>query len=138
LRVRDATQGWMIPAANGLACLGLAGLTVVFPQIALDVTLGLVAIWLILYAALTAALALALWPMPRTRLTLVAWTALNLVLATLAITDRTATIFTLLYVGAGYAVAFGALHVAAGEWIRRIAVPRVAPPVQFGWTAPSR
>lgn len=127
VRTRRTTPGWMVPMANGAACVGFALLTVVFPSVSLELTLGLVALWLTIYAAFTFGLALALWPMQRTRITLLAWTMLNAGLAIAALTAPETTIFTLLYVGAGYAVAFGALQVASGMWIRRIAVPYVEP-----------
>jgi hypothetical protein len=73
--------------------------------------------------------------MPRTRRTLIAWTLANFVLAVVAAAYPGATIFTLFYVGAAYAVAFGALHVASGVWIRRIAVPYLEPTIQSQWTA---
>jgi uncharacterized membrane protein HdeD (DUF308 family) len=132
LRSRRVTRGWMIPMADGAACVGFALLTLVLPHILLAVTLWLVAIWLLLYAALTGALALALWPMPRTRFALIAWTVLNVTLALLALTLPQATIIAVLYVGAGYAVTFGALQVASGVWIRRVALPYVEPPMQSG------
>lgn len=133
IRTRRTTRGWMVPMADGAACVGFAVLTLVFPRIPLDATLWLVAIWLVLYAALTATLALALWPMPRTRRTLIGWTTLNLVLAVLAVAYPQTTIFTLLYAGAWYAIAFGALQIVSARWIRQIAVPYVAPTVQTGW-----
>ncbi len=137
LKTRRDSPGWMVPMANGAACIAFAILTLVFPGLTLELTLILVAVWLGFYALLTGGLALALWPMPRTRNTLLAWTALNIVLAVLAVTVPRATIFTLLYVGAGYAVAFGALQVASGVWIRRIALPRAEPTIQTTW-APIR
>jgi uncharacterized membrane protein HdeD (DUF308 family) len=136
LRTHSATPGWMVPMASGAACVSFAILTLVLPGMALDVTLLLVAVWLVLYAALTGALALAVWPMARTRNALLGWTLLNLVLAVAAVTMPSATIFTLLYVGAGYSVAFGALQVASGMWIRRVALPRVGATVQSRWPAP--
>ncbi len=137
LRARKATRGWMVPMSNGAACVGFALLTLVFPGLSLGLTLALVALWLMLYAALTGALALALWPMRRTRLALLGWTLLNVSLAVAAIAAPQTTIFTLLYVGAGYAVAFGALQVISGLWIRRIAVPYVEAPHATEWLAAS-
>ena len=133
---RSATPGWMVPMASGAAGVSFAILTLVFPGMPLDVTLMLVAVWLVMYAALPGALALALWPMPRTRNALLGWTLLNLVLAVAAVTMPSATIFTLLYVGAGYALAFGALQVASGMWIRGVALPRVDATVQSTWPEP--
>lgn len=137
VRTRSATPGWMVPMASGSACVSFAILTLVLPGLALDVTLLLVAVWLLLYASLTGALALAVWPMPRTRNALLGWTLLNVVLAVAAVTMPSATIFTLLYVGAGYALAFGALQVASGMWIRRVALPRVGATVQSAWSMPA-
>jgi uncharacterized membrane protein HdeD (DUF308 family) len=135
LRTRRTTPGWMIPMADGAACIGFAVLTMILPGLSLEATLLLVAVWLVLYAGLTGTLALALWPMPRTRIILVAWTVMNLTLALLAVTYSKATIFTVLYVGAGYAVAFGALQVVSGIWIHRVALPYVEPPMQSGFVA---
>ena len=137
VRTRSATPGWMVPMASGAACVSFAILTLVFPGMTLGLTLLLVAVWLVLYAALTGALALAVWPMPRTRNALLGWTLLNLVLAVAAVTMPSATIFTLLYVGAGYALAFGALQVASGVWIRRVALPHVGATEQSTWAAPA-
>ena len=67
------------------------------------------------------------------RLMLLAWTAVDLLLAGIALSYSRATIFTLLYVGAGYAIAFGAFQLAAGLWLRRVAVPRFAPTIQARW-----
>jgi uncharacterized membrane protein HdeD (DUF308 family) len=138
LVTRNSTPGWMIPMANGAACIAFAILTLVFPGLTLNATLMLVAVWLLMYAGLTGGLALALWPMARTRNTLLAWTALDAGLAIAALTVPDATIFTVLYVGAGYAVAFGALQVASGVWIRRVAVPWVEPTTQATWTPAHR
>jgi uncharacterized membrane protein HdeD (DUF308 family) len=133
LRTRSATPGWMIPMANGAACIAFAILTLALPGLSLNVMLLLVAIWLTLYATLSAILALLLWPMTRTRYALIGWTAMNLLIALLAVTVPSANSFTLLYAGAGYAVVFGAMQVASGVWVRRIAVPHVMPTVQSGW-----
>ena len=135
LRARKTTRGWILPMSNGAACVGFALLTFAFPGFSLGLTLALVAVWLMLYAALTFALALALWPMRRTRLVLLAWTLLNVSLAGAAVFAPGTTIFTLLYVGAGYAVAFGALQVGSGMWMRRIAVPHVVAPDPKVWFA---
>lgn len=137
VRTRSVTPGWMIPMASGAACVSFAILTLAFPGLAIDVTLLLVAVWLMMYAAITGALALAVWPMPRTRNALLGWTLLNVVLAIAAVSMPSATIFTLLYVGAGYALAFGALQVASGMWIRRVALPRVAATLQSSWSMPA-
>jgi uncharacterized membrane protein HdeD (DUF308 family) len=137
VRTRATTPGWMVPMASGAACVSFAILTLVFPGLALGVTLLLVAVWLVLYASLTGALALAVWPMPRTRNALLGWTLLNVALAVAAVSMPRATIFTLLYVGAGYALAFGALQVASGVWIRRVALPRVGATVQSTWPTPA-
>ena len=137
LRARPMTRGWMIPMAEGAACVGLAGLTLFLLAFPLEVVQWLVAAWLALYAALTGALALALWPTPRTRQLLIAWTALNLLLALLLVT-LPMTIVTVLYAGAAYAVAFGSLQVAAALWIRQVVLPRVADTSQTRWNSGPR
>lgn len=134
LRTLQRSRGWVIPMVDGAACIGFAVLSLVFPGLTLRHTLELVAAWMVCYALLTGSLALALWPMSRTRTVLLAWTALDVVLAVLALTYPGTTIFTVLYAGAAYAVTFGALQLASGLWIRRIAVPRVEPTIQATWT----
>ena len=123
----------MIPAAHGAACVGFGVLTFAFLHLSLDVTLFLVSVWLVLYAALTLGLALGLWPMRRTRLTLLGCTVVNLSISVLALTMRETTIMTLLYAGAGYAVAFGLLQIVGGLWLRRVALPYFAPLIQSTW-----
>ena len=133
VRARHKNRGWPIALADGTACVGLAMLTVTITVIPFRVTMTLAAIWLALYAVLTGAMAFAVWPMRKTRLMLLAWTAVDLLLAGIALSYSRATIFTLLYVGAGYAIAFGAFQLAAGLWLRRVAVPRFAPTIQTRW-----
>ncbi len=82
------------------------------------------------------ALALALWPMARTRVALLTWGAIDLLLSLMAASSRT-DIFTLLYAGAAYAVAFGAFQLSAGLWIWRTAAPEVAPTGPSRWRAAS-
>ncbi len=130
---RGETRGWPLALADGLACVGLAALTASITLLPFRTTMVLTSLWLALYAALVGALAFALWPMPRTRAALLAWATLDLLLAGMALFFRDATIFTLLYVGAGYAIAFGLFQLAAGIWMRRVVLPYVTPTRQAGW-----
>lgn len=133
LRARTELRGWEVPLADGAASLGLAALTVALTAVSLHSMLLLTALWLVLYASFAGGLALALWPMSRTRTALLVWAAIDFSLAALAVFDTQVTIFTLLYVGAVYAIAFGAFQVGVGVWLRRIAAPRFAPTIQASW-----
>lgn len=136
---RRETRGWPLALADGLACVGLAALTATITLLPFRATMVLAGLWLALYGGLVGALAFAFWPMARTRAALLAWATLDLLLAAMAIFFRDATIFTLLYVGAGYAIAFGLFQLAAGIWMRRVVLPYVSPTRQAGWKpAPHR
>ena len=130
---RSAVRGWFIALADGAASIGLALLTVTLTAIPFRQTMLLTSVWLLAYAVMTGALALALWPMPRTRLALLAWCAVDVLLAGMAISSARWTLYTLLYVGAGYAIAFGVFQLLAGVWLRRTAAPQFAPTMQASW-----
>ena len=132
VQYRRHSRGWLVPVGDGLASLGLAALSVTLTAIPLSGTMVLSAIWLGGYGVALAALALAVWPMTRTRRVLLAVAAVDLLLAGMTASDAY-TIFTVLYAGAAYAILFGAFQVTAGWWIRTIAVPEVAPTRQSGW-----
>jgi uncharacterized membrane protein HdeD (DUF308 family) len=136
LRTRVVMPAWFLSLADGAASVGLAVLSVSITAISFRTTMLLVALWLLLYSALAIGLALALWPMRRTRLALLGWAVLDFGLGALAAFDGRATIFTLLYVGAAYAIAFGVFQLAAAWWLRRFALPRFAPTLQSTWKTP--
>lgn len=129
---RQAAREWPIALADGAAAVGLALLTATTTLIPFRQTMIMIAIWLAIYAVFTGAMALALWPMHRTRDTLLAWSALDLVLAGVA-TSSHATIFVVFIAGASYVMVLGAFEIAAGVWIRRIAMPQYGPTIQSQW-----
>jgi hypothetical protein len=137
LQARRLSRGWPIPLADGVASLGLAILSVTLTAVPLSATMFLSSIWLGTNGVLLGALALALWPIRSARTALVAWAAVDLLLAGMALTMQ-ATIFTVLYAGAGYAIAFGVFQLVAGTWVWLTAAPEVAPTQQSRWrvTAP--
>lgn len=133
---RHDTRGWMLALADGALALGLAVLTITITAVPLRTTMLLGAVWLGASAAIAGILALALWPMPRTRAVLGAWAAVNVALAAMALVYD-ADIFILLYVGAGYAIAYGVFHLLAAAWMRRFGAPELSPPLQAAWGSPS-
>ena len=137
LRTRRSTRGWMIPMASGAATIGLAALSLAMNGASVPVMLRLAFIWLVLFASFTGGLALALWPNGGARRTLLAWTGISVVSAIMAVINPGAGSAALVDGTAAYAVASGAFLVAAGLWIRRVAVPHLAPPVQARWVPAS-
>ena len=121
--------------ADGAACLGWAALTATLTVISYHATLLLASVWLFFCGVLAFLLALALWPMRRTRLAMLAWSIVQLSLAAFAAFDSEAGLFTLLYVGAGYAIAFGVFQIAAARWMRNVAMPLFEPTLPQHWLA---
>ena len=136
VRHRAENRGWPLALADGLACLGLATLIASLTAIPFHATLVLAAVWFLVGGGLAFALALAVWPMRRTRAALLAWSATQLTLAAFAAIDREADLVLLLFVGAGYTIAFGIFQVVAAVWMRRVAAPQFAPTQQERWIAP--
>ena len=130
---RAEVRGWFIALVDGAASIAFALLTVTLTMIPFRATMTLTAAWLLLYASMSGSLAFALWPMRRTRLTLLAWCAVDLLLAGMALSSARWTLYTLLYVGAGYAMVFGVFQWLAGLWLRRTAAPEFAPTTQASW-----
>jgi uncharacterized membrane protein HdeD (DUF308 family) len=124
---------WRLLLVHGVALVGFALLTFACFQVPFRTGMLLIALWLTLYCMLTGGLALALWPMRRTRWALLAWTGVNLIVAAVAVAYAGATVFALLLFGAVYATMFGAFQIASGVWVRRIVLPHVAPTTQSGW-----
>ena len=103
---------------HGAATVGFGVLTLSVPVARPGLAHGLAIAWLTLYAAFLALLAWRLWYHHHVRRALVAWSAVNVVLAVvLALTGPMATL-GLLYAGAAYTCAFGLLLIAAGFWIQ--------------------
>lgn len=138
VQARRLTRGWPLPVADGLVTIGLAVLSVTLTAISLPSTLWLASVWFGTSGVIAGALALAMWPMRSARMMLVGWAAINLLLSGMAVTYD-ATIFTVLYVGAGYAIAFGLFQLGAATWVWFGAAPEVAPTRQARWrTSPTR
>lgn len=135
---RDTFRAWPVFVGHGAASVAFALLTVALPRISLGVAMLLVAIWLIGYGLMTAALAMALWPMPRTRWTLLGVTLVFVPLGLFATTLADMPEFVPLYLGAFFAVFLGALHLIGALWLRRVALPYFAPTIQSRWAPPPR
>jgi len=135
VRNRHLNRGWPLALADGTACLGWAALTATLTVISYHATLLLASVWLFFCGVLAFLLALALWPMRRTRLAMLAWSIVQLSLAAFAAFDAQAGLFTLLYVGAGYAIAFGVFQIAAARWMRNVAIPLFEPTLPQHWLA---
>jgi uncharacterized membrane protein HdeD (DUF308 family) len=132
---RRGFRAWPVFAAHGLACIAYGLLSIALPYVPQRTAMELVSAWLILYGLMAAALALALWPARRTRRTLLGVTMLFVPLGFVAITLVGAPAFVPSYLGAFFALFLGLLHVAAGLWLRRVAMPHFAPTAQAGWAA---
>lgn len=133
---RDTFRAWPVFVGHGAACAAFGLLTVTLPRISQGVAMLLVAVWLIGYGLMTGALAMALWPMPRTRWALLGVTIVFVPLGLFAATLGDMPEFVPLYLGAFFAVFLGALHLIAGLWLRRIAIPYFAPTTQSRWAPP--
>lgn len=138
VRHRRLNRGWPLALADGAACLALAALTATLTVISYHATLLLASFLLFVCGVLAVVLALALWPMRRTRLAMLGWAIMQLLLAAFAAFDSEAGLFTLLYVGAGYAIALGVFQIAAARWMRRVAIPRFEPTLPHRWLAASQ
>lgn len=132
---RRDTRGWLLALADGALAFGLAVLTITITAVPLRTTIVLGALWLAASGVIAGVLALALWPMPRTRTALELWAAVNVALAVGSLAYD-ADIFLLLYVGAGYAIAYGVFHLFAAVWMRRFGAPELSPPLQAAWGSP--
>jgi uncharacterized membrane protein HdeD (DUF308 family) len=133
IRGRRALRAWPLLAGHGAACVAFGALTVGMLHVPLSTAMTLVALWLVLYGATTGALALALWPMRRTRWALLVVTATVIPLGLGAPLLVDLPEFVPLYLGAFFSVFLGVLHLAGGLWLRRVALPQFAPTVQAEW-----
>ena len=134
---RDTFRAWPVFAGHGAASVAFGLLTVALPRMSQDLAMVLVAIWLIMYGVMTAVLAMALWPMPRTRWTLLGVTIAFVPLGLFATTLAGMPEFVPLYLGAFFAVFLGALHLIGGLWLRRVALPYFEPTAQSRWAPPA-
>ena len=72
LRSREVLRPWLALAGHGGAWIAFGVLAAALPFLAIGTAMLLVAAWLLLFGSMTAALALAVWPMRRTRYSLLA------------------------------------------------------------------
>jgi len=135
LRNRRRNRGWPLALADGAACFGMAVISGTLTAIPFHLTMLIASLWLTACAMLAVLLALAIWPMQRTRAALLAWAVVQFALAGFAAVDSDADLFTLLYVGAAYTVGFGIFQLIAARWMRRVAAPQFAPTQQEHWLA---
>ena len=136
LRNRHLNRGWPLALADGAACFGMAMLAATLTAIPFHATMFVASLWLFACSALAFLLALAIWPMRRTRAAMLTWAVAQLALAGFAAFDRTADLFTLLYVGAAYTIGFGVFQVAVAGWMRSVVVPQFQYTRQHDWLAP--
>ena len=135
LRSREGLRPWLALAGHGGAWIAFGVLTAALPFLAIGTAMLLVAAWLLLFGSMTAALALAVWPMRRTRYSLLAVAVIVFSLAALAtLFGAGMPPFIPLYLGACVAVFLGALHLAGGVWLRHEALPPYAPTTQAAWS----
>jgi hypothetical protein len=113
----------------------MAVISVTLTAIPFHATMLIAAAWLLACGVLALLLALAIWPMRRSRLAMLAWAGAQLALAAVAVFDKNADIVTLLYVGAAYTIGFGLFQVVAAQWMRRMAMPQFEPTRQHHWLA---
>lgn len=132
-RNRRRNRGWPLALGDGAACFGMAVISATLTAIPFHATMLLAALWLFVCGALAFALALAVWPMRRTRLAMLAWSGTQLALAGVALVDANADLVTLLYVGAAYTIGFGIFQIAAARWMCRIALPQYEPTLPHRW-----
>lgn len=135
VRNRHSNRGWPLALADGAACFGMAVISVTVTAIPFHATMLLAGWWLFACGVLALVLALAIWPMRRSRLAMLAWAGAQLALAAVALVDESADIVTLLYVGAAYTIGFGLFQLVAAQWMRRVALPQYEPTQQHRWLA---
>lgn len=132
---RHLNRGWPLALSDGAACFGMALISATLTAISFHATMLLAAGWLFTCGVLAFLLAMAIWPMRRTRLAMLAWSGAQLALAAFALFDSSADLITLLYVGAAYTIGFGIFQIAAALWMRRVALPQFEPTQQHRWLA---
>ena len=135
---RRSLRAWPVLVGHGAACVAFGALTMGLPHLSISTAMSLVALWLVLYGALAGALALGMWPLRRTRWTLLAVAAMIIPLGVASTLLADMPEFVPLYLGAFFAVFLGTLHLAGGFWLRRVALPQFEPTVQAGWAPVAR
>lgn len=122
LWLRHGGSRWQLLVVHGVACVASGTIVLAAPNVSLRAASLLIALWLALYAAFLTRLARLVWRRLAVRWCLLAWAAINLGLAMAAVARPRGTLFALLFLGAFYLAAFGLSQIAAGIWIRRVAL----------------
>jgi uncharacterized membrane protein HdeD (DUF308 family) len=135
---RRLNRGWPLGLVDGAACFGMAVISATLTAIPFHATMLLASLWLFACGGLALALALAVWPMRRTRWAMLAWSGVQLALATVAMFDANADLDTLLHVGAAYTIGFGLFQIVAARWMRSVALPQFEPTLPHRWLAMGR
>jgi uncharacterized membrane protein HdeD (DUF308 family) len=117
--IRRRTSRWWLVLAHGILSLGFGLLTVGSSALSFRFALAVVMAWLIAYTGVAWSAAVIMRPGRKTRMALVTWGGIDVLLAIVVAIYPAATIFAFLFFGAVYAALFGIWQVAAGVWLRR-------------------
>jgi uncharacterized membrane protein HdeD (DUF308 family) len=96
----------------GILCIGL-------PMLPAAAALYLAASWLVMYAAFVLLVAGRLWYLPRERLGLLSWAAINLACAVAVLLAPLTTLQNFMYAAVVYLWCSGLVHLTAALWTRR-------------------
>jgi hypothetical protein len=106
-------------ALHALVSIGFGAVALAAGLVPLATTVRLIAGWLLLHSVVTLAIANRVSTPRRARLLLLFAAAVNVVCALGILTYTPITFATLMYVGAGYAAAYGVAQIGTARWIWR-------------------
>jgi uncharacterized membrane protein HdeD (DUF308 family) len=115
--LRPRTAYWRTAFADGVMSVLFGAMTMGVARLSHFAALAVVTGWLILYAGLAWHTAGVVWERRVARVSLIAWGAVNIVLAILAVYPE-GSVFALLLFGAAYASFFGVWQLAIALWLR--------------------
>ncbi|HEY6828424.1 MAG TPA: DUF308 domain-containing protein [Gemmatimonadaceae bacterium] len=115
--LRQHTIHWRVALLDGVASLLFGALTMGVARLSHFAALAVTTGWLILYAGFAWHTSTVVWPRRVARLSLLAFGAINILLAILAAYPE-GTVFALLFFGAAYAAFYGAWQLSIGLWLR--------------------
>ena len=115
--LRAHTIHWRVALLDGVASLLFGALTMGVSRLSHFAALALTTGWLILIAGFAWHTSTLVRPRRVARMSLIAWGAVNVVLAILAAYPE-GTVFALLFFGAAYAALYGAWQLAIALWLR--------------------
>jgi len=115
--LRQHTIHWRVALLDGVASLLFGALTMGVARLSHFAALAVTTGWLLLYAGFAWHTSTVVWPRRVARLWLLAFGAINVLLAILAAYPE-GTVFALLFFGAAYAAFYGAWQLAIGLWLR--------------------